>query len=260
MDPTDELREALSSIVRSPLATPDIAVRRERIRTDALSDSRHLGTEDFRAIHPEDLRRMVDGYDREFFGGRLLAAVPGKAPYLGFSARMTRAGGRTVRRRARRDDGALAAPTFEIRVSTTLLFASFREGGPAVRVVGHPCLDRLDALQRILEHELVHLSELLLDGVSSCKREPFRRIAHGLFGHLEHTHDLVTPHRLASEVHGIHRGARVRFELAGVRHEGTVNRITKRATVLVEDPEGEPYSDGKRYRKYLVPLQLLTRV
>jgi len=44
-----------------------------------------------------------------------------------------------------------------------------------------------------------------------------------------------------------------------VRHEGTVNRITKRATVLVEDPEGEPYSDGKRYRKYLVPLQLLTR-
>ncbi len=259
MDATDELRDVLSSIERSPLATPEIAARRERIRTQALADSRHLGSENFRAIHPEDLRRMVAGYDREFFGGRLLPALPGEALHLWFSARMTRAGGKTVRRRARRADGTLAVPTFEIRVSTTLLFASFREGGPAVRVVGHVCLDRLDALQRILEHELVHLAELLLDEVSSCKREPFRRIAHGLFGHLEHTHDLVTPHRLASEVHGIQRGARVRFELAGVWHEGTVNRITKRATVLVEDPAGESYSDGKRYRKYLVPLQLLTR-
>ena len=35
---------------------------------------------------------------------------------------------------------------------------------------------------------------------------------------------------------------------------GRVNRLTKRATVLVEDPEGERFSDGGRYRRYYVPI------
>jgi hypothetical protein len=35
---------------------------------------------------------------------------------------------------------------------------------------------------------------------------------------------------------------------------GRVNRLTKRATVLVEAPEGESFSDGHRYRKYYVPI------
>ena len=33
-------------------------------------------------------------------------------------------------------------------------------------------------------------------------------------------------------------GDHVSFELDGVRHAGRVNRITRRATVLVEDPRG----------------------
>jgi hypothetical protein len=35
---------------------------------------------------------------------------------------------------------------------------------------------------------------------------------------------------------------------------GLVNRITKRATVLVEDAEGQKYSDGLRYKTYYVPI------
>ena len=35
---------------------------------------------------------------------------------------------------------------------------------------------------------------------------------------------------------------------------GRVNRLTKRATVLVEDPEGERFSDGRSYRRYYVPI------
>ena len=35
---------------------------------------------------------------------------------------------------------------------------------------------------------------------------------------------------------------------------GVVNRITRRATVLVEDQHGLPYSDGKRYKKFYVPF------
>jgi hypothetical protein len=59
---------------------------------------------------------------------------------------------------------------------------------------------------------------------------------------------------------GIKVGDPVGFELDGVWHVGRVNRITRRATVLVQDPQGQPYSDGKRYRGFYVPLPLLRKI
>jgi hypothetical protein len=56
---------------------------------------------------------------------------------------------------------------------------------------------------------------------------------------------------------GFKAGQRVAFEFEGVRHEGILNRVTKRATVLVPDADGELMSDGQRYRRYYVPLRLL---
>ena len=50
------------------------------------------------------------------------------------------------------------------------------------------------------------------------------------------------------------------FNFEGRQLTGRVNRITKRATVLVMDPDGEPYSDGSRYRTYYVPLACLKSV
>jgi hypothetical protein len=38
-----------------------------------------------------------------------------------------------------------------------------------------------------------------------------------------------------------------------------VNRVTKRATVLVEDARGVRYSDGRRYAKFYVPVGMLER-
>ena len=49
------------------------------------------------------------------------------------------------------------------------------------------------------------------------------------------------------------------FSNEGQQRRGFVNRITKRATVLVQDKKGTPYSDGKRYVKYYVPLNQLRR-
>jgi hypothetical protein len=54
-------------------------------------------------------------------------------------------------------------------------------------------------------------------------------------------------------------GDRVAFELDGTQFHGRVNRITRRATVLVESLRGEPYSDGRRYLTYYVPLPLLRK-
>jgi hypothetical protein len=70
---------------------------------------------------------------------------------------------------------------------------------------------------------------------------------------VSHTHNLITQRERAAES-GIRVGSPVRFRFEGRNLEGRVNRITKRATVLVEDPAGMLYSDGHRYKGYYVPI------
>ena len=142
---------------------------------------------------------------------------------------------------------------YEIAVATSILFDGFVAGDPDVTVGGLPCRHRLDALQRLFEHELVHLAEWLCWDESHCGRGRFQDIAQRLFLHQAHTHELITPVERAASI-GITVGTRVTFRYQGGRLEGRVNRITKRATVLVEDPEGERWSDGRRYVRYYMPL------
>ena len=108
-----------------------------------------------------------------------------------------------------------------------------------------------------MEHELVHLIELLLWGKSSCARPRFHSISLRFFGHTENRHKLITPKERAIVKYGIKPGMAVRFRFDGVEHRGVVNRINKRATVLIEDRKGQQYSDGKHYTKFYVPVQLL---
>jgi hypothetical protein len=114
----------------------------------------------------------------------------------------------------------------------------------------------LDALQRIFEHELVHLVENLCWGHSDCAALRFQDVARRFFGHSSHTHNLITRRERAA-ASGIRVGSRVMFRFENRELSGRVNRITKRATVLVEDPAGAPYSDGLRYKAYYVPIRLL---
>lgn len=46
----------------------------------------------------------------------------------------------------------------------------------------------------------------------------------------------------------------VEFEFRGERRVGIVNRVHQRATVLVEDPRGQRYRNGKTYAKFYIPL------
>jgi hypothetical protein len=50
------------------------------------------------------------------------------------------------------------------------------------------------------------------------------------------------------------------YRFDGIERTGVVNRINKRATVLVEDRKGARYSDGKHYAKFYVPVQMLEAV
>lgn len=238
------------------LAADEVAGRTAQISEIVLRYSRSIDQENFPAIHASDLERLFHEYDRLFLRGNGRRALGRRELRFRVSQRMTRVGGRTSW--FRRSRGPVR-DFFEIAVSAPLLLQNFQDDGRPVMVTGLVCRNRLEALQRIFEHELIHLLEMLAWADTSCRRPRFQDIASRLFGHAAHTHRLITPKEQALLTYGIRTGTRVRFRLTGVEHWGIVNRITRRATVLVPDERGARYSDGRRYAKFYVPISRLER-
>lgn len=239
----------------------DLVTQRTRKIYERLqAESKYVDHGNFRTIHPDDLRSLFDSYDELFFRGLLRKSLASAPLAFRFSKKMTQAAGRTARREMRGRGDQVLRVEYEIAISSTLLFYSFDDAYRQITVNGIECHDRLAALQRVFEHELVHLAEMLVWTQSSCSARRFQSIAERLFGHSEHTHRLITPREKAITQFGIKPGDRVSFRLDGQHYVGHVNRITKRATVLVEDAHGVPYSDGKFYRKFYVPVSMLQPV
>ena len=208
----------------------------------------------FTRLHPNDLSFLFSAYDERFLDGLCRKVVGPEGVMFRLSSRMSRAGGKTTL--LRDPDGV---SRFEIAVATSILFDGFSDGDPEVSVGGLACRHRLDALQRLFEHELVHLAEWLCWDESHCGRKRFQDIAARLFLHRAHTHQLITRSERAAAL-GIGVGTHVTFRYRGKRLQGRVNRVTKRATVLVEDPVGPRWSDGRRYVRYYVSLGGLRQV
>ena len=244
---------------------PDVvSTKTEEIYKTLLGHSDHLRTGNFTAIGVFDLEMMFAVYDRSFFDDLLSRMLRDDDAYpveFRLSGRLTRSAGTTTRRRRRvpSPHGPVVKTEYAITISTTLLFATFRTSERSVTVSGLPVRDRLEALQRIFEHELLHLAENLAWGASSCARENFQNLSRRIFAHQAVHHELVTPREQAAVQHGIHVGDLVSFEHEGVRRVGLVNRITRRATVLVEDPKGRLYTNGKTFLTFYVPLPLLRK-
>jgi hypothetical protein len=240
-------------------AEMDVVAKAQRIYRGAMASAPHFKSANFEAIAPTDLRRLFELYDDEFFGGLLEAMLrEDRAFPMSFrlSSRMTNAGGKTIRTKSRLPG---SVPRYEIAISTLLLFQTFGEIDRPVEVVGLICHDRLEALQRIFEHELLHLAEFLATGVSSCKAPLFQTLARSIFGHKAVVHNLVTPREVAATNHAIRVGDRVAFDFEGATRFGRVNRITQRATVLVDDPNGPIFNDGRRYLTFYIPLPMLRK-
>jgi hypothetical protein len=244
-------------------AQPDVVSRTRAIYETVLRQSPRITTGNFTSIAPSDLGLMFDLYDEKFFAGGAwqLVRASGAPLVFGLSQRMTRSAGLTKRFAPRVRKGAPPPPAsrYEITLSTALLFQTFRDVERTIRVNGIVCSDRLEAAQRIFEHEILHLIEMLIWGKSSCDAENFKTLAWNWFAHSQTRHDLVTQQERARAKFDVHVGDRVAFEFEGQRHVGTINRITRRATVLVESSSGTPYSDGKRYVKFYIPLPLLEK-
>ena len=254
-------RQALQAVVLQRNFNKD---QREQLWTEiaetVLSKSKVMRNDNFQVTTSADLQRMAELYDQKFFDGHCLAIARSHGIEFRWSKRMTSNGGKTVRyvQPNRRDN--TQSVRYEIVLSATLLFQTFGDLERPVRVTGLLCKNRLQAMQRILEHEMIHLVEMLVWEDSCCAAARFQTIAGRIFGHTEHKHNLITQQERASEKFNVRVGSRVQFALDGIRYVGIVNRITRRATVLVVDPQGQLYGDGKRYRKFYVPLSHLGNV
>lgn len=215
---------------------------------------------DFNRIHESHLAKIFELYDTYFFENELSQLLRELNHPLRFrlSGKMTRAGGKTTREETW-DGRKLLTRKYEIAISTTLLFQTFQNGQQKANVTGVVCTDRLQALQRIMEHEIIHLVEMMVWYHSDCFRRRFQVITHRLFRHTESTHQLTTVDERAMKEFGVKVGDTVSFRHEGQLYQGLVNRITKRATVLVPSPQGELFSNGKRYLKFYVPIQNLSR-
>eukprot|EP00466_Bigelowiella_natans_P003900 jgi/Bigna1/60706/fgenesh1_kg.14_\ len=156
-----------------------------------------------------------------------------------------------------------------LAISSFLLSRSFgTESSRKITVNGLKCEDRLEAMLRIIEHEMVHII-LFCDGIPSDgdgrnHHGPlFQMAARNIFGHTHFRHDLVTPWEEAGNA-GIVGGAMVSFQIDGKTLEGRVNRVTKRVTVLVKtssrNKRAREFSDGNCYVKYYVPVAACTPI
>lgn len=258
-------RERQARLAALWYAPGEVVRRARRVYESMLEQSAQIRTGNFTVIGTDDLERLFGLYDREFFRGLLgemLLEDRAHPMVFRLSRRLTRAAGQTMRqiRRVHMGGRTVEKADYEISVSTTLLFNTFHDIEREIVVGGLICRDRLEALQRIFEHELLHLSEFLGWGRSSCSAENFHMLSRRIFAHEGVSHDLVTPREQAAVAFDVRVGDQVRFELEGQTYLGRVNRITRRATVLVESPRGEPFSDGRRYLTFYVPLPLLTRL
>lgn len=241
-----------NAILAMRLTESEIQERLNLVREEVMTHSKTIRDANFTSISTSDLKALFESYDRIFFAGLLKAGLIGRPLYFRLSPRMTRAGGKTTRAVQRRSGTEI----YEIAIAVDMLFDGFRGNDRNVTVSGITCNTRFEAVQRIFEHELIHLTELLCWGKSSCSAERFQDIAGRLFLHAAHTHELITRSERAANA-GIHPGSTVSFRMDGKKVTGQVNRISKRATVLVPDSTGRSFSDGVRYATYYVPLGML---
>ena len=217
-----------------------------------LKESQNLGQGNFNQIGTVDLIRLFELYDQYFFNGFFYNNCKDKLSFR-LSSRMTKTAGKVTHHRQKN--------SYTISLSTFLLFQTFDDVQMTIRVNGIVCYDRLEAAMRILEHEIIHLLELVVQGSSSCSNNKFRHKAMNIFGHTETTHRLITQEVRALAKYKLKIGDEVLFQFKEESHRGIIYRIKKRATVMVKNSNGDfRDSQGNRYTKYYIPLQFLKPV
>ena len=242
-----------AKLIGKNLKKTDREYKQKLIEEKIISSSSYIESHNFDSISPGDLESMFYLYDKYFFENFFRNNKKLKLKFR-LSKRMTSSGGKTLKKRC---NGKIE---YEICLSSFLLFNSFQNGQKTVIVNGVECSTRLKAALRIMEHEIIHLLEMIIFNDSSCGKRRFKNIVYNYFGHTDVKHQLKTPRETAFREMDLRNGDYVKFSYDGVTKRGQIHRITKRATVMVKDYRGQ-YCDceGNRYSKYYVPLHILEK-
>lgn len=264
-----ECIDAITSFIksgRSSVFTVDPATAREAAFTEALAV---VEGPNFQKIGTKHLSKLYEIIDRTYFKNYLSVIIKSESRVLAFrlSSRMTQRAGQLLTDKAR-------PLHHELSISSFLLFETFSSrnniDNRPITVNGLQCVNRLQCLLRVLEHELIHLlfccnamkkSLRIVDRngayVESFHGPTFQAAVKRFYGHTGWQHSLVTRDEVAFTQHGIEVGVTISFEYEGKTLRGKVNRVQQRVTVLVLDNESTGatlFSDGNKYLKYYVPV------
>ena len=228
-----------------------ISELRSKISEKLLQNSRIIEEMNFSAVSVDDLRALFFLYS-EYFFNNWFSQYKNMYwhPRHSFSENMTSAAGKCIRTAGR------IRYHYEIRISSNIIF-NYGNCEDGVGSGGLIASNRLEALQLVYEHELIHLAEFLYFGDSNCKTDRFKTMANNIFGHKSSYHDLPTNKDIAESEYEIKVGSNVNFEFNGEDFRGQVIRINRRATVLVKNSESE--SDNS-YSKYYIPIDHLRKL
>jgi predicted SprT family Zn-dependent metalloprotease len=245
---------SLPSVKNSP---QEAARKREEVRRALIAQSKNIDSGVINRMADSDLRLLFELYDAVFLERYFAMNFAGSITFS-LSARMSKSAGKTIypkNLKSLKPD----QEKYELRMGIVLFF-KYDQLSRDKKVNGLRTGDSLEAFQLVFEHELCHLIELHFYRESNCKRERFKTIARNLFGHTESYHQLPTSGEIAEEKYNLRVGDRVVFTCETGKVEGVIQRINKRATVMVPDKKGD-YRDqqGQRYAKWYVPLPLLKK-
>lgn len=235
----------------------EIKYKRNQAAELLMARSAHVKGSDLAAVSNQDLQLLFECYDQVFFDHWFKDCFPGTVR-LSFSRRMIKSAGKTYYPKnadfARLDDLII-----QVKISIDMIFA-YGEVENANRVGGITTGSSLEALQVVLEHELIHVIEFIHFQQSNCRKERFKTMAYRIFGHTDSFHSLPTSQQIARLKLGLAVGDRVVFPAEGQLREGLLYGVHKRAVVMVPDQQGD-YADkqGQRFTKYYVPLSILKR-
>lgn len=230
-----------------------IMSKRQYIKEKLIEKSLHIDKENFSEINNSDLEILFGLYNSIF-----LSNIIDEKEQISvkFSKRLKSSGGITKAYETKNGNYY----RFDISINISMIFRYSYEGENR-EACGIKIKSSLDALLIIFEHELCHVLEFLCYKSSNCKKDRFKKMANNIFGHNGSTHGLLTISEKLKKEYGFIVGDLVSFEYEGQMLTGQIHRITKRATVFVENENGIFINSNnkKRYNKYLIPLSFLNK-
>lgn len=234
-----------------------IKEKRKAVAEGLLKESTNIKSGKIDCISILDLRILYEYYDKIFFNNWFRNNFKGHVLYE-LSRRMTKSAGIT---KCPKNISRMESDQVRIVIAIGVdFFFKFDHLEGSKSVCGIETNNSLEALQIVFEHELIHVLEFLLFHTSNCKEQRFKDTVKNMFGHTHSHHRMPTNRRIASEKLGINIGDKVQFLFEDKELNGFVANISKRATVMVVNPNGT-YVDknGTKYMKYYVPLSMLTK-